>query len=61
MAELRITISDDKVQLVLDAFAWRTGIDPTPAAFKAEMIGQIKQVVKRYLESKVVVEDINLS
>lgn len=48
MAELRITIPNDKVQLVLDAFADRYGIEPTPQAVKQEIIGEIKTVVKQY-------------
>ena len=53
MAELRITIPDAKVQLVLEAFTRVRGIGTdgeiaTPAEFKAEIINEIKEVVKRY-------------
>lgn len=48
MAELVITIPDDKVQLILDSFHGMRGIDPTPQAFKAEVINEIKQTVRQY-------------
>lgn len=48
MAELRIAIPDNKVQLILDAFAAMRGIEATPQAFKAEIVREIKYVVKRY-------------
>ena len=48
MAELKIAIPNDKVQLVLDAYADVRGIDPTASALKAEFISEIKQTVKRY-------------
>ena len=48
MAELKITIPDNKIQLVLDAFAEMRGIEATPQAIKKEIINEIKQTVKRY-------------
>ena len=48
MAELKITIPDDKVQLVLEAFADIRGIDPTVEKVKKEITDEIKSVVKRY-------------
>ena len=48
MAEIKITIPNDKVQLVLDAFAAARGIPATPTAVKQEFIDEIKAVVKRY-------------
>lgn len=48
MAELKIQIPNNKVALVLEAFHEVRGIDPTPQAFKAEIINEIKEVVKRY-------------
>lgn len=48
MAELKITIPNDKVQLVLEAFAFIRGIQATPQAVKKEIIDEIKYVVKQY-------------
>lgn len=48
MPEIKITIPDDKVQLVLDAFAEMRGINPTPQAVKKELTDEIKMVVKNY-------------
>ena len=48
MAEMKITIPDDKVQLVLAAFAEMRGIQATPQAVKKEITDEIKDVVKRY-------------
>ena len=48
MAQIVITIPDDKVQLVLDAFANVRGIPNTPSAVKKELTDEIKTVVKRY-------------
>jgi len=48
MAELKITIPDDKVQLVLDAFANQRGIDATAQAVKKEFTDEIKLVVRTY-------------
>jgi len=48
MAELKITIPDNKVQLVLDAFAEMRGVEATPQAVKKEITDEIKEVVKRY-------------
>ncbi|KKN21006.1 hypothetical protein LCGC14_0929770 [marine sediment metagenome] len=48
MAEIKITIPNDRVQLVLDAFASERGIAKTPAALKGELTDEIKSVVKRY-------------
>ena len=48
MAELKVTIPDDKVQLVLAAYAYLLDIEPTPEAVKQVIINDIKGVVKRY-------------
>lgn len=48
MAKITINIPDDKVQLVLEAFADSRGIDPTKAMVKKELTDEIKAVVKRY-------------
>ena len=48
MAQLNINIPDNKVAIILEAFQSVRGIEPTPAAFKAEIINEIKQTVKNY-------------
>ena len=48
MASITLTISDDKVQLVLDAFAAVRGISATATAVKKELVDEIKNVVKQY-------------
>lgn len=48
MAQFTINIPDNKVQLVLDAFAGMRGIQPTATAVKKEITDEIKQVVKDY-------------
>ena len=48
MAQLNINIPDNKVAIILEAFHEVRGIDETPAAFKAEIINEIKQTVKNY-------------
>ena len=48
MAQIIITIPDDKVTLVLDAFAGQRGIEPTSAAVKAELVREIKATVRAY-------------
>jgi len=61
MAELKITIPDDKVQLVLDAFADARGIAATPAALKKEFVGEIKNVVNRYQLKQVSLPIVDVS
>lgn len=48
MAQLVINIPDDKIDLVLTAFAEQRGIEATSTAFKAEIIGEIRQTVRHY-------------
>ena len=48
MAQLIINIPDNKVDLVLKAFAARRGINKSQSAFKTEIISEIKSVVKWY-------------
>lgn len=48
MAELKITIPDDKENSVLAAFADARGIEATLEAVKKELTDEIKDIVKRY-------------
>ena len=48
MVEIKISIPNDKVQLVLDSFAAERGIPKTADAVKEEFTDEIKAVVKRY-------------
>lgn len=66
MALLSINIPDDKVAIVLEAFTRVRGIGTngqiaTPAEFKAEIIKEIKQTVKRFRAMKKMEEDPDIA
>jgi len=56
MAELNIAIPDNKVDLVLEAYAAIKGIEATSQAFKAEIINDIKHTVNKYQTQKLAKE-----
>ena len=61
MALLNINIPDNKVSIILVAFHKVRGIDETPAAFKAEIINEIKGTVKRYRAMQKMAEDPDIA
>lgn len=58
MATLTITIPDDKLELVLTAFATRRGIEPTLPALRQEFAQEIRKTVRQWRQSQVPYEEI---